>query len=437
MHFKAVEIKIDATYRISQTSVLMKLLLITNLYPPQELGGYGRSMADFVWGIQRLGHQVFVVTSNAPYLAKVDSYQCGPNDEQVWRLLELKGGFSNGISIIEDPTEIFRINQHNQSLLRRIVSEYCPDGVLLGNLDLLGPEVLQPLIQAGCRLIHHVGFISPPFGSDQRVYPFHADYQIAAASQAVRHSLLKAGLPVSDARIIYPGARCEMFGSQAHDRSLPAPLGPCLTAQENEPLGSPANPLLVCFAGLLMFSKGPHTLAEAMLVLRQRGLYIRCSFAGGSFQKEYTMTIKEFFYKHGLDDDVLFCGQLSRTNLGRFFRLNHVAVFTSTYPEAFGIVAAEAMASGLVLVSTGVGGAAELFEDGVSGFRFCPGDPNDLADLLQSLMTLPPSQLREIAKRGEELAYSRFSVLTSARQLVALFGKNDSIKDVRRGNITF
>ena len=35
---------------MGQKGDLMQLLLITNLYPPQELGGYGRSMADFAWG---------------------------------------------------------------------------------------------------------------------------------------------------------------------------------------------------------------------------------------------------------------------------------------------------------------------------------------------------------------------------------------------------
>ena len=33
----------------------MNLLVVTNLYPPQELGGYGRSMADFIWGLQQRG----------------------------------------------------------------------------------------------------------------------------------------------------------------------------------------------------------------------------------------------------------------------------------------------------------------------------------------------------------------------------------------------
>ena len=40
--------------------------------------------------------------------------------------------------------------------------------------------------------------------------------------------------------------------------------------------------------------------------------------------------------------------------------MNHIGVFSSIYPEAFGIVAAEIMASGVALVSSGVGGAAEL-----------------------------------------------------------------------------
>ena len=46
----------------------MRLLLITNLYPPQELDGYGRCMADFAWGLQERGHSLQVITSDAPYL---------------------------------------------------------------------------------------------------------------------------------------------------------------------------------------------------------------------------------------------------------------------------------------------------------------------------------------------------------------------------------
>ena len=47
---------------------LMKLLLVTNLYPPQELGGYGRSMADFAWGLMQRGHQIQVLCADVPHL---------------------------------------------------------------------------------------------------------------------------------------------------------------------------------------------------------------------------------------------------------------------------------------------------------------------------------------------------------------------------------
>ena len=62
----------------------MRLLLITNLYPPQELGGYGRCMADFAWGLLERGHTLQVLSSDAPYLGPSSA---GPNEEPVESLL--------------------------------------------------------------------------------------------------------------------------------------------------------------------------------------------------------------------------------------------------------------------------------------------------------------------------------------------------------------
>ena len=78
----------------------MRLLLITNLYPPQELGGYGRCMADFAWGLQKRGHTLQVISSDAPYLGPSNA---GPSGEPVDRRLQLKGSFQGGLKQLHEP----------------------------------------------------------------------------------------------------------------------------------------------------------------------------------------------------------------------------------------------------------------------------------------------------------------------------------------------
>lgn len=381
----------------------MQLLLITNLYPPQELGGYGRCMADFAWGLMQRGHRVQVLCNNADYLGPDGS---GPSGEAVDRCLQLRGSFRNGVQMLQDHQAIAGVNQHNERALNFWLQQRPWDGVLLGNLDLLGIEILAPLLRSGLPLLHHIGFTTPPFKPQQ--WPGAPTYHLVAASHAVRTSLVREGLPVSTAPVVYPGARVDLFGPPQVARPLPA-----------LPDGRPSRPLRVCFAGLQMVSKGPHTLLEAMVLLRHQGIAINVMLAGGSFQTDYAEQLRRYCTTHQLHDQVQFVPQLSRAQLARFFRLQHVCVFPSLHPEAFGIVAAEAMASGLALVSSAVGGAAEVFDDGSSGLAYPAGDAAALADRL-SRLARDPSLLQRLQRAGNARVREHLSVTRSAEQLEAL-----------------
>ena len=385
----------------------MKLLLITNLYPPQELGGYGRCMADFAWGLQERGHHVQVLSSNAPYLGPDNS---GPSNEPVDRRLKLKGSFHNGLHHVQDSEARDAIDANNVNFLSHWLRQEDWDGVLLGNLDLMGPELLSPLLSAKLPLLHHIGFVTPPYPQWQ-MPPKNSNYRILTASAAVRQSLKEAGFDVNDAAVIYPGARVDLFGEAKIKRALP-PM----------PNGTEGQPLRVCFAGLQMGSKGPHTLLESLLQLKQRRVAINAMFAGGTFQKDYAKLLRKFCKQHNLDSHVDFLPQLNREQLARFFRLQHVCVFTSLHPEAFGIVAVEAMASGLALVSTGVGGASEVFENEISGLSYQAGDSRALAEQLERLAR-NPVLLNQLQQEGEKRARNKFSVNTSVRQIEEIFYK--------------
>jgi len=411
----------------------MKLLLLTNLYPPQELGGYGRSMQDFAWGLGKRGHCVSVLTSDAPYLDD-GNQQFGNDYTKVERRLKLKGSYERGFSMLTDISTCSNIDSHNIGVILNTLSKERFDGILLGNLDLLGHEILTPMLNTGIEVCHHIGFVAPPFSA--RFYPTHSNYHTMTASYAVRDSMANHGLPVADATVIYPGARCDLFGENALHRSLPEPLGNALDSSE-KPLGSIANPLKLCFAGLFMESKGVHTVAQSLIHLKRKGIYTYASFAGGSFQAEYKEAIHMLLKKERLESETLFTGQLTRNQLARFFNLQHVAIFPSIYPEAFGIVGAEAMASGIVLISSGVGGANELIENGVSGFLFKAGNAESLSDILEYLTQLPAHQIKAIAQAGKRRVNNFFSIQQAAKQIEQVFQSTSVPNNAsKRGVIT-
>ena len=381
----------------------MRLLLVTNLYPPQELGGYGRSMADFAWGLSQRGHQLQVLTSDAPYLQAVS-----PDREQgIDRSLKLKGTYNGGVKIERNAGRCRMINAANRKVLQRWLTRGPWHGALVGNLDLLGMELLEQLLQANLPVLHHMGFV--PSVPGQLYKSLH--YQLVAASDAVRQVIADTASAAAEIPVVFPGARVELFGEQATGLPL-----------------SPPSPLRIAYAGLLMPSKGVHTLIEALILLHQQGTAFTAQLAGQSFTYGYREKLEVDLTQAGLADRVRFVGSLEREQLARFFAEHNVCVFPSQHPEAFGIVQAEAMASGLALVSSGVGGAAEVFENGISGLQFEPGNANHLAEVLTQLGG-DPARVQQLSAAGQQRAREVLSVERSALQLEQLLVKAALVAD--------
>ena len=191
-----------------------------------------------------------------------------------------QGSYEGGLQPLQDPQQRYAIDQANAALIRHWLNGRNWDGILLGNLDLLGPELLPALLEAPCIVQHHVGFVHAPFPPS--AWPNSDRYRMVAASGAVRSALVNAGLPTSGASVVYPGVRNDLFGI---DRvAMPPPLAPD---------GSRKRPLKVCFAGLLMASKGAHTLIEALILLQQEGVSVQATLAGDSFQNGYREQLEE------------------------------------------------------------------------------------------------------------------------------------------------
>ena len=105
---------------------------------------------------------------------------------------------------------------------------------------------------------------------------------------------------------------------------------------------------------------------------------------------------------YGLDQEVRFRGVLDRTAVAQRYREADLFTLPSS-AEAFGNVFAEALASGLPIVASNVGGIPELVEHGSNGLLVTPGDVEGLAGAIRYLAE-DPKLRHEIADRNRAKA---------------------------------
>jgi glycosyltransferase involved in cell wall biosynthesis len=89
--------------------------------------------------------------------------------------------------------------------------------------------------------------------------------------------------------------------------------------------------------------------------------------------------------------------------------------------EPFGLVILEAMAANVVTLAPDRGGAAELIEDGGSGFTYRADDAGHLASRLVELKNAPAETFNRVAANAARVLRTRFAAETALRQYRQVF----------------
>ena len=131
----------------------------------------------------------------------------------------------------------------------------------------------------------------------------------------------------------------------------------------------------------------------------------------------------------GLEGKVGFTGFVE--DMPAIYRALDIVVHASTAPEPFGLVIPEALASGRALVSTTVGGAAELYVPGEHGLAAAPRDASSLAASLTHLMADAGLRTR-LGEAGRLHAVDRFGMGRFRRELDETFRRATASGSVGR-----
>ena len=362
----------------------MRILVVSNFYPPHFIGGYELGCATAVEALRLRGHRVAVLTStyggSGPRSeGEVHRWMTGvgPEPARAWRPAPVRR--------LATLARLVRKERGNWAALRRLAAEFRPDVVYVWNPVGTSVSLAAALPALGTPTAFYV-FDEWMARGDDLVLRFWkgggAPARLAAAagmpalsggvafrnvqfgSAYLAEAVRAAGVRTEGARTIHWGIDPAAFPYRAERRPEVRRL---------------------LFVGQVLPHKGVHTLVEALALLDTTAAPVTLTIAGDA-DNPYGHELRRRVGELGLEESVSFRGRVPRAEIVALYHDHDVLVFPSVWNEPFGITILEAMACGLPVVATGTGGSGEIVRDGENALVFAPGDAAACARQIGRLM---------------------------------------------------
>jgi glycogen synthase len=380
----------------------LNILFVSNLYPPNTVGGYERLCYKVAEALNERGHAISVLTSS--YGGRHESYP-GQDIDRSLKLLATEGNIY--LPFACSPDELALHNSRNKKLLKEKVAALRPDVVFAWNLFFLDRSLLEALQELESPAVffltdnwlismlnnlflqNYFGGMLDGHGSLRGRLRFllarlkaslqSKEVTIQArgifASKFIQELYFAAGLRFKDSTVIYNGVEF---------------LHPSDSQPVNRANLLEQGKLKLLFAGRIVEIKGVHTCIEALPAIRQAlpDLEVSLNIVGDNQDETYFKRLKQIAERHRVGDHISYLQPVSEGRLFDLFQRYDVYVFPSLY-EPFSLTLILALSAGIPTIASDAGGNPEIVYDGQTGLLFPKGNVKRLADAVSSFARDP------------------------------------------------
>ena len=382
----------------------MRVLLVSNLYPPYWIGGYEQIAGWVASGLRERGHEVCVLTGRGAAFAEHSEVEPGLDLDLAALCADSRNG---GIAFPGDARAAFRrhvFHAGHYRTAKSLIARFRPDLVSFWNPAFITYSPLLAARMAGIPSVAHVSDASsnvfrgvappacPPMlrglarGAVDGLFSLASPARIVVPSEFLKRRLLSEGIGSGRVSV------------------LPWPGG-IASRSDEAPRTRPCRRFL--YVGRLAPEKGLAVLLDAFRTLAGRRSDVSLTLVG-----EGTAAFASDLRERAAGLPVRFAGRLVPEAVSGEYRRHEALVFPSVWDEPFAVVPLEAMALGLPVVASASGGTPEAVEHESSGVLVPPNDPEALAAAMLRLVDEPELATRlsagALARARERYAYAPF-----------------------------
>jgi glycosyltransferase involved in cell wall biosynthesis len=368
----------------------MRILVATDQWSPDVVGGSARVAVDTARALGRRGHEIVVLAPSRPELSAVEH----DGAVEVRRVLR-RGPFPQTVA---DPLSTLRA--------ARAVRDRSFD-VLLAHQTTGGSGLLAARLGAPLALVFHASavlemrFLRRSVRGLGRAKLHVLDPMVSALERvATRRSAAILVLSEFSAQLVrarHPSVadRVRVVGGGVDDVFFDSRDADSCRARFGIPSGT-----LVFTARRLEPRMGVDALLEALPLVHDEQLVLAVAGTGST-----RTTLESQVRRLGLQDRVRLLGRVSEDDLRMLYAAADLFVLPTVAYEGFGMSTVEALAAGTPVLGTGVGATPEILEGLGPEFVVSRAEPHALADGIREVLPLLGPDLRARARR---LAEERF-----------------------------
>ncbi|MGE9293351.1 MAG: glycosyltransferase family 4 protein [Puniceicoccales bacterium] len=401
----------------------MRVLVISNLYPPHNVGGYEVRCMQVVDQLRAFGHEVRVLTSDH-VVPEADS----AGEKDISRRLRIHGYFGHPWLPMH---RLYAQEKHNHAVLQEELEAYRPDVVHVWNMGGLSKSLLHRLEAGDVPVQYDVSdhWIARSLRGDVwlawwnrtqsplkslpraalKLLGFRRRFdktvptaswdalrweRIYFCSRFLRELTKKAGFAVDHGEVVYCGIQTKVFEKKQSWEGFSRLL----------------------FVGRLSEDKDPLTAIRALALARQGGASNLTLDLYGKGDETYVNSLIREIAHLGLSDAVRFCA-VPAARMREVYAEYDALLFTSNWGEPFALTPLEAMAAGLPVIMCPDGGDAELARDGENCLLARAADPESYADAIERMREDPA--LRERLATAGLREVCEYDIETISRQIEA------------------